>query len=104
MNDKPYNAADEKQVRERKRTAKDIQDQQRDDLRRLLDLPEFRRYIWRLIGERCKLLESPGSANGSIQSVNIGRGDVGREIWAEVEATDPLAIPMMMREHHEAMK
>jgi hypothetical protein len=60
--------------------------------------------MWRLIGERCKLLESPGSNNGSIQSANVGRGDVGRELWAEIEAVDPTLIPKMMLEHYEAQK
>jgi len=104
MNERAYNAADEKQVKDRKRTAKDQAEQQRDDLRALLAIPEFRRYVWRLIGERCMLLQSPGSNNGSIQSANVGRQDVGRELWVEIEGVEPLAIPRMMQEHHEALK
>jgi hypothetical protein len=79
-------------------------EQQSEDLRQLLGLPAFRRFVWRLIGERCKLLESPGSNNGSVQSVNVGRQDVGRELWAEIEAVDPLLIPRMMTEYFEALK
>lgn len=99
-----FNAADPAQVKKRQRSAKDQLDQQRDDLRMLLATPEFRRYVWRLIGERCKLLESPGSNNGSIQSANVGRQDVGRELWVEIESVEPLAIPAMMTEHFEALK
>jgi hypothetical protein len=84
--------------------AKRLIEQQAEDLKSLLALAEFRRFVWRLIGERCKLLESPGSANGSIQSCNIGRQDVGRELWIEIEGADPLAIPLMMGEYHEAQK
>lgn len=100
MAERPFNAADPEAVRERKRTAKDALEVQREELGKLLKVPEFRRYVWRLIG-RCKLLESPHSANGSLQSVNIGRQDVGRELWAEIESADPFAIPEMMVEHHK---
>ena len=79
-------------------------ERQADDLRQLLELPAFRRYMWRLIGERCGILASPASSNGSLQSWNVGRQDVGRELWAEIEAVDPLLIPKMMLEHHEALK
>jgi hypothetical protein len=79
-------------------------EQQAEDLKALLEQPAFRRYLWRLIGERCKLLESPGSNNGSVQSWNVGRQDVGRELWAEIEAVDPLIIPKMMVETYEAQK
>jgi hypothetical protein len=79
-------------------------ERQAEELKSLLELPAFRRYMWRLIGERCRLLESPGSNNGSIQSANVGRGDVARELWAEIEAIDPLLIPKMMVEHFESLK
>jgi hypothetical protein len=92
------NAADHTAVRARQRTEKELREQEQNELRDLLKQPEFRRYIWRLIG-RCKLFESPGSTNGSVQSVNIGRQDVGRELWAELESAEPLVIPQMMAEH-----
>lgn len=97
-----FNAANPEQVRKRKQTAKDQQEQQQLELKGLLALPEFRRFVWRLIGDYCRLFESPGSANGSIQSTAIGRGDVGRELWAEIERADPLKLPQMMSEHWAA--
>lgn len=102
MTDATHNAANEAQVKKRQQKAKDVAEQQQADLKALLQLAEFRRYVWRLIGERCGLLVSPGSNNGTIQSWNIGRSDVARELWAEIEAVDPLAIPQMMRETWEA--
>lgn len=104
MTERAFNSADPAQVKERERSAKDQLKQQQADLRMLLATPEFRRFIWRLIGERCMLLQSPGSNNGSIQSANVGRQDVGRELWVEIESVEPLAIPRMMQEHHEAQK
>lgn len=97
-------ASNESSVNRAKAREKRQLDQQSDDLKALLELPAFRRYVWRLIGERCKLLESPGSNNGSVQSANVGRGDVGRELWVEIESVDPLVIPKMMIEYHEAQK
>jgi hypothetical protein len=92
------------QVGRAKAREKRALEQQAEDLKSLLELPAFRRYVWRLIGERCGLLSSPGTSNGSIQSWNVGRQDVGRELWAEIEAVDPLLIPRMMTEHFEALK
>lgn len=98
------NASDPKAVAKAKRKADEVIEQQRIDLQGLLKLPEFRRYVWRLIGQTCKFLESPGSSNGSVQSVNIGRQDVAREVWAEIETADPLAIPKMMTETYAAQE
>lgn len=98
------NAANEVGVARAKAREKRVLEQQAEDLKELLAQPAFRRYVWRLIGERCKLLESPGSNNGSVQSTNVGRQDVGRELWIEIESVDPLLIPKMMVEHFEAQK
>lgn len=104
MADTHYNAANVEQVRERKRTDKERAEQYRDDLRKLLDMPEFRRYLWRHMTESCGLFKSAANGNGSIQSQNIGMQDVGRLLWGEVEAVEPLALPRMMSEFHEGQK
>ena len=97
-------ASDPTEVGRAKAREKRQLERQAEDLKSLLELPAFRRFMWRLIGERCGILASPGSNNGSIQSWNVGRQDVGRELWAEIESVDPLLIPKMMLEHHEAQK
>jgi hypothetical protein len=99
-----FNAADPAQVKKRQRSAKDEAEQQQADLRMLLATPEFRRYVWRHINESCGLFRSAANGNGSIQSQNIGMQDVARILWVEIEGVEPLAIPAMMREHHEAQK
>lgn len=100
----PTRTNDAAQIGRAKAREKRVLELQAEDLKALLELPQFRRYVWRLIGERCGLLTSPGSNNGSIQSANVGRQDVGRELWSEIEAADPLVIPKMMVEHYEAQK
>lgn len=99
-----YNAANPEHVAARKRTEKDQQGQQRDDLRKLLAMPEFRRYIWRHMHATCGLMRSASNPNGSVQSTNLGMQDVARVLWAEIEAVEPLAIPRMMTEFHEGQK
>ncbi len=94
-----FNAADPAQVKKRQRNAKDAADQQLLELKHLLDIPEFRRYLWRHMNETCGLMRSPANPNGSVQSTNIGMSDVARILWAEVELVDPKAIPKMMSEH-----
>jgi hypothetical protein len=104
VTEKPYNAANVEQVRERKRTEKERAEQYRDEMRKLLDMPEFRRFAWRFMNETCGILRNAANPNGSIQSINLGLQSAGIALWTEVEACDPLMIPMMMTEHYEAQK
>lgn len=99
MTDKPHNAADPESVKSAKRKAKDADEQRRDELKALLAMPEFRRYLWRHMNETCGMMRSAANPNGSVQSINIGMQDVARILWAEIESVDALAIPTMMQEH-----
>lgn len=104
MSEQPFQANDPAQVKKKVDKAKFRREQQEADLKTLLGLAEFRRYIWRHINETCGVMQSPASSNGTIQSGNIGMGDVGRRLWTEIEAVDPMVIPKMMIEYHEAQK
>lgn len=97
----PYNAANSKHVKRRADRVKLRQDQLNDEFKELLKLQPFRRFIWQLIHERCQLMQSPFNPNGSTQTLNIGRQDVGRELWAQIETAEPMAIPQMMLEYSE---
>lgn len=102
MSDETFNAGSVKQVKERNRKI-DLRQQQTDqDLRDLLNNPQFRRYIWQVINEKCGLMRTPFNPNGTNQTYFIGRQDVGRELWAELARIDPKVIPQMMLEHHQA--
>jgi len=104
VTDKPYNAANVEQVNARKRTDKDRSEQQREDMRKLLAQPEFRRFAWRFMNETCGLLRSAANPNGSVQSISIGLQSAGIALWAEIEAVDALALPAIMVEYFEARK
>lgn len=104
MSEKPFHANDPEQVKEKSDKAKRRRDYQEDDLRALLAMPEFRRFAWRLMHETCKLLSSPLSSNGSLQSHDIGMQDVARAVWLEIESIDANLIPQMMIEYRESLK
>lgn len=96
------NAADPKQVARAKAKSLEREEQNQFDLKALLKLAEFRRYVWRHMNETCGLLKSAANANGSIQSQNIGMQEVARALWAEIEQASPMTIPQMMTEYHQA--
>lgn len=100
--EQPYNAADPRQVKKRADKAKKAAERNDDDLAKLLGQPEFRRFVWSLICERCQIFQSPFNPNGSTQSVNIGRQGVGLELLAEIERVDARLVPQMMIEYAEA--
>lgn len=102
--EKPFNAADPKQVQKREKKAKRQQEDRDADLKELLQLPSFRRWIWNLACDRCQLFQSPFNPNGSTQTLNIGRQDVGRELLAEIERIDPKLVPQIMTEYAESLK
>lgn len=100
--DKPYNAANPKHVQKRTSKAKRDVERRQEDFKALLQQPAFRYWLWHLICERCQILHSPFNPNGSTQTLNIGRQDVGRELFIEVEQIDPKLITTMMTEFAEA--
>jgi hypothetical protein len=104
MADAPYNAADAKQVKKRTDKAKLAADQRDDEFKQLLEQPAFRRFLWNHICVRCQVFQSPFNPNGSVQTLNVGRQDVGRELFADVERVNPTLIPQMMTEHAEARR
>lgn len=99
-----FRANDPAQVKKRQQKSERIAEHQQADLRKLLEQIEFRRFMWQLICERCQVMQSPFSPNGSTQTLNIGRQDVARELWAMLERADPSVIPRMMIEYQESLK
>lgn len=104
MTEKPYQANDPEQVKRRQSKADLKAKRERDDLTRLLELPEFRRYLWRHMNETCGMLQEAFSTNGSVHSFNSGKQSIARALFAEVDGADPLVIPRMMTEHAESLK
>lgn len=104
MTEEAYNAADPKKVRKREQRAKDQQKQLAADFEALLDLPQFRRFLWHHMCDTCGLFRSTFSPNGSIMAKDLGRQSIGQELVAAVEAVNPKLIPQMMTEFAEWQK
>lgn len=98
----PYNAANPRHVQKRTNKAKRDAEQRQEEFAELLKQAAFRRFLWHLICERCQIFQSPFNPNGSTQTLNIGRQDVGRELFSDVERIDPKLITLMMTEFAEA--
>jgi hypothetical protein len=62
--------------------------------------PNGRAFVWAVI-RRAGVYESPFDPHGSVQSHKIGRGDMGREILAEVLRHYPAEYLLMEKEARE---
>ncbi len=98
-----YIASDPKQVKSKADKKQLREDQQEGDLKWLLDQPQFRRFLWSLIHERCQILRSAASGDAGTQNRDLGRQSVGLELWTLIEAVDPKLIPRMMIEYSESV-
>lgn len=97
---KPYNSADEKQVKERKQAVKNDQDTEADDIRWLMGTEQGRRVMR-------KLLERTGvfrlSYTGNSQTFfNEGQRNIGLPYFGMVTEHCPDEYILMMKEQNNA--
>lgn len=78
------NAADPQAVREKGRKEKRAEDEQQQELRELLEIPAFRKFVGRLIFTECHLLETSFHPNGQQFAANEARRGVGSQLQAEI--------------------
>src|SRR5690348_3711287 len=104
MSDEPQalvgNAADPKQIAEASRKEKDRRKRELAELRRLLDLPDGRRFLWRLL-EHCDVFASVYDDVPVRMAHHSGKQDVGHFLLAEINDAQPTALLQMMREAKE---
>ncbi len=91
------NAGDPVQVRTIERLQHDKRDEQLNDLKALLSMPEGRRVLWRVL-EHCGIYASTYSAAHSTASFLEGQRQVGTTLISWLGAVDPLAYPRLMAE------
>lgn len=94
--EKPYNAADPKQVKERGQKVKDVRKEELVDLKTILDLPAGRRYIQRLLSD-CGVFRTSFHPSAQIY-YNEGIRSVGVKIWGEIEEVGADALILMLKE------
>lgn len=93
----PDNAADEKQVRNRGRKAKDREEQQEADLLAVLATPAGRRLLWDQIG-RCRVFVTSFHTEALVFAHNEGRRAAGVELMTRIIEIDPKAWLLMQQE------
>lgn len=91
------NAADKKQVGTAAKREKLRREQELADLRALLELPEARRFLWRLMAH-CKTFGSVFSDARELTTYNAGRQDVGHFVMSEIVEADQAKLLVMMTE------
>ncbi len=89
------NAGDPVQVRTLERLLHDKRDEQLNDLKALLAMPEGRRVLWRVL-EHCGVYASTHSTVHATAAYEEGRRQVGTALILWLSAVDPLAYPRLM--------
>lgn len=92
------NAADESQVEEAQKLAKEIRRTELNDIRQVLSTVSGRRLLWRLMGN-CRTFSSVWENKDSAKiHYNSGQQDIGHFIMAEIVEADENLLFKMMRE------
>lgn len=92
MSDKP---ADTKPTDER---AKEL-----DDVRKVLELPQGRRYLWRLL-TLAGVFRNPHSVDPASTSFNCGLQALGQTVLSDITEARDESLILMMREHQAAVE
>lgn len=96
---KRRNAADEGQVQEAAKDMKLRKEREANELAAVLNLPEGRRYIWRLL-EFCGVYKT--SFTGSSETFFLeGQRNVGLRVVTEIMTAYPEAYLLMMKENRK---
>lgn len=95
------NAADPKQVKRAADKEQFSRDNELNDLRKVLETPEGRRFVWRVM-QHCKVFGSVWEPSAKIH-FNSGRQDVGHFVMGEVVEAGEDYLLAMMKENKERM-
>jgi hypothetical protein len=88
MEEKPvrdFFNADEIDSEENRKEAERLRLRDISDLKKVLSLPEGRRYIWRVFG-RCNTFRNPAvPKDNNATYINIGKADIGLSILEDIQ-------------------
>ena len=93
------NVADKKEVKDASKKDKWKLRQNKDDILYLLSLPQFRRYVWKLL-ETCSIFASIWRPSAEIHRL-AGRQELGQDILVEITQANPEAFILMMKENQK---
>lgn len=94
------NAADREQVREAGNKERRARMREMDDVKAILDLPQGRRFMWRLL-EHCSVHASVFAGNDAMTNHLSGKQDVGHFVLGEIVEARPQAYVDMMLENQK---
>lgn len=97
--DKQFNAADESQVKDRKRKDERARDIELADMKKLMAIREGRRFVWRLL-DRAGVFRTSFTGN-STTFFNEGMRNIGLIVLADVMAACADQYVVMMNESKE---
>lgn len=97
---KTFNASDEEQVKGRKRKEDKVRDRELNDLRKVMDSMEGRRFVWRLL-EKAGVFRTSFTGN-STTFFNEGMRNMGLMILGDVHEACADAYIRMMNESKES--
>lgn len=95
----PYDAADEKQVARQRRVAALRDKQKVDFLRRILDDPIGRRWLWELMAIDCHVNEPRMSPDSHVNAWWAGEREVGLRLMRALRHASPELFTVMLTEH-----
>lgn len=95
--------SDPKTVKATRESANDRDRRRRDMLAAVMGMPQGRDWIWSLL-EFCGVNVTPMATNALIIAHNIGKGEVGRMILAEITAITPDLYLQMLKEQGNASR
>ena len=96
---KPYIHDDPEQVAEAKAKAKVNAEQAKDDIKTLMAIPAFRRFVWWLL-EHTHVFRTSFTGN-SETFFKEGERNIGLKVFLRVQECDPEGYSMMARENSE---
>lgn len=76
--------------------------QELEDLRKIISIPEGRRYLWRKLGE-AGCFRTPFTLNSASTAFNCGSHNFGLRLLDEINAADAYAFSKMQQEHFSAL-
>lgn len=91
------NAADKSQVKSAKKKEVSKREMELNDLRAVLNTPQGRRVMWRIMDE-CRVFGSVWESSAKIH-YNSGKQDLGHFIMAEIVSADEKFLLEMMKEN-----
>lgn len=96
------NVADKDQITNAKKKEKLIRENELEDIKATLALPQAQRFIWRIL-ERCKTFESIYEQSARIH-YNAGQQDLGHFLMSEIINADEQLLFTMMKNNLKGEK